>query len=89
MKSLVFIYVLYIRCVILAKSWDLFLWRTVDILLQTVKIFIMTGLELLFASAKIPERHESISPSSFYGKLPRLLVARVSLVYLVDESFSW
>ena len=49
----------------------------------------MTGLELVFASAKIPERHESISPSSFYGKLPRLLVARVSLVYLVDESFSW
>ena len=48
MKSLVFIYVLYIRCVILAKSWDLFLWRTVDILLQTVKIFMITGQDFDF-----------------------------------------
>ena len=48
MKSLVFIYVLYIRCVILAKSWYLFLWRTVDILLQTVKIFMITGQDFDF-----------------------------------------
>ena len=38
-----------------------------------VEIFMMTGSELLIASAKIQERQGSISPSSFYGQLPNYL----------------
>ena len=30
----------------------------------------MTGLELLIASTKIPEQEENFSLSSFYGQLP-------------------
>ena len=45
---------------------------------------VTTALEekivLLIASAKIPEREGSISPSSFYGQLPVF-----SLIYRVDE----
>ena len=39
---------------------------------------------MLVASDKIPEREESISPSSFYR---HLLVTRISLIYLIDEFF--
>ena len=37
------------------------------------------------ASAKIPERDGSTLPSNFYGGTSRLLVTRVSPIYLVDE----
>ena len=42
---------------------------------------------MLIVSAKIPEREGGISPSSFYGHLPGLLVTRVSLIYLVVGFF--
>ena len=35
-----------------------------------VEIFLMTGLELLIASPKIPEHEESFYLSSFYEQLP-------------------
>ena len=40
---------------------------------------------IFIASAKIPERKGSISPSSFYGQLPDYWSRVFSLVYPVDE----
>ena len=41
---------------------------------------------MLTASAKITQREGSISPCNFMG-ICRMLVTRVSLIYLVDEFF--
>ena len=38
---------------------------------------------MLIASAKIPEREGSISPSSFYGQLPDYLVDKFFFLFLV------
>ena len=40
---------------------------------------------MFIASAKIPEREGSISPSSFYGQLPHYWSHAFSLTYPVDE----
>ena len=45
----------------------------------------LEGKSVLFiASAKIPEREGSISPSSFYGQLPDYLSHVFSLIYLLS-----
>ena len=60
-------------------------WSFANKINKSVGTLYSSRIVVYIASAKILEREESISPSSFYGQLPTYYEHVFSLIYQVDE----